>query len=159
MLKSDPPRAYFSSVALAILSVAQYNTTATGSIRGILGKEITLTECPADFKPVMKELSALGEQTRTMMEADDENALKLAAQGRVVPEPRIDRVKKMLERGVGYEEREDDRTPEIEEGRRSIEGRSVQFANRLNVLALQLSRLPTFRERQDAVFEILAGSS
>ena len=40
--------------------------------------------------------------------------------------------------------------------RRSIEGSTVQFANRINGLALNMTRLRMFQERQDMVFKILA---
>jgi hypothetical protein len=40
--------------------------------------------------------------------------------------------------------------------RRSLEGSTVQFANRINGLALRLTSLRMFQERQDMVFKILA---
>jgi hypothetical protein len=40
--------------------------------------------------------------------------------------------------------------------RRSLEGSTVQFANRINALALNMTRLRMFQERQDMVFKILA---
>jgi len=43
------------------------------------------------------------------------------------------------------------------DGRRSTEGRAVAFANRVNALALAMTRLPQFKERQDEVFRVLAG--
>lgn len=40
--------------------------------------------------------------------------------------------------------------------RRSLEGSTVQLANRINALALNMTRLRMFQERQDMVFKILA---
>jgi len=37
-----------------------------------------------------------------------------------------------------------------------MEGSTVQFANKINSLALKLTTLRMFQERQDMVFEILA---
>ena len=66
---------------------------------------------------------------------------------------RLDRVKMMLEEGVGYERG----LREADAGRRSVEGRAVSFANRINSLSLGMTRLKAFRERQEFVFKILAG--
>jgi len=153
------PRAYFASVALAILNVCQTNITPAGNVLGVLGKELTLADCPTELRPIMRELVAVGFQSQDMTREDEEDAIRLASRGKVVPEPRMDRVRKMLERGVGYEEETERRTPATDEGRRSVEGRSVQFTNRLNALALTLSRVRAFRERQDRIFEVLTASA
>lgn len=42
-------------------------------------------------------------------------------------------------------------------GRRSAEGRAVGFANRINALALGMTKLRAFKERQNDVFKVLAG--
>ena len=41
--------------------------------------------------------------------------------------------------------------------RTSTEGRAVAFANRINALALGMTKLRAFRERQEMVFKVLAG--
>ena len=64
---------------------------------------------------------------------------------------RMERAKRMLECGVGVE-RGDGEDP-----RASVEGRAVEFANRVNGLALSLTKLKAFRDRQDLVFKVLAG--
>ena len=40
--------------------------------------------------------------------------------------------------------------------RRSVEGRAIAFANRINSLALGMTKLRAFRERQEEVFRVLA---
>jgi len=60
----------------------------------------------------------------------------------------MDRVKQMLQDGVSYD---------VNGGRRSVEGRAVAFANRVNELALRMTRLKQFRDRQEDVFKVLGG--
>jgi len=163
LLKRDPPRAYFASVSFAILDVSINAITPDGSIIGILGKRLTVSECPRDLVPFMIELSAIGQQTKTMDEEDNEKAITLAQQGRDsdIPLSRLDRVRLMLEKGVGYEHDEGGGDGggggDGSHGRRSVEGRAVAFANRVNALGLALTKLEPFRERQEYVFKILGG--
>ena len=42
-------------------------------------------------------------------------------------------------------------------GRRSVEGRAVAFANKVNALGLALTKLKPFKERQEYVFKVLGG--
>jgi hypothetical protein len=155
LLKRDPPRAYFASVAFAILDVSINCMNPDGSVIGILGKPLTVSECPRELRPFMIELSVIGKQAQSMDEEDNEHAMKLAQQGRSddIPLSRLDRVRLMWEKGVGYENdsRDDDG------GRRSVEGRSVAFANKVNALGLALTKLKPFKERQEYVFKVLGG--
>ena len=151
LLKRDPPRAYFASVAFAILDVATTSITPEGSVIGVLGRELTLQECPRELRPFMVELGAIGRLVKEVEEEDTVEAMKLAQAGEDIPEPRMDRVKKMLEVGVGHDIHSEG------EGRRSVEGRAVAFTNRVNALALGMTRLKAFRERQKDVFQVLAG--
>ena len=131
---------------------------ADGSVIGILGKRLTLSECPRELRPFMIELSTIGKQAKGMEEEDNQHAMKLAQQGRSddIPLSRLDRVRLMWEKGVGYENDLHDR--EHEGGtRRSVEGRAVSFANKVNALGLALTRLKPFKERQEYVFEVLGG--
>jgi len=63
----------------------------------------------------------------------------------------MDRVKAMLEEGVGHD------IAQGSQGRRSVEGRAVAFTNRVNALALGMTRLKAFKERQKDVFKVLGG--
>jgi hypothetical protein len=156
LLKQDPPKAYFASVAFAILDVSTNSINPDGSIMGILGKRLTLSECPQELRPFMIELSAIGQQARTMDEEDNQIAMKLVQQGRSddIPLSRLDRVRLMWEKGIGYEHNDD---YEGGGGRRSVEGRAVGFANKVNALGLALTRLKPFKERQEYVFKVLGG--
>jgi hypothetical protein len=127
--------------------------TADGNVVGILGKVLTEEECPPELRPFMKELAAIGRHAKEIEEEDTEFAMKLAQRGGSVPVPRMERVKMILEGGVGYEQGR----KEAQDGRRSVEGRAVAFTNRINALSLGLTRLKTFRERQREVFTVLAG--
>ncbi|KAJ7087804.1 hypothetical protein C8R44DRAFT_27706 [Mycena epipterygia] len=153
LLKTDPPRAYFASVAFAVLDVATSSMTADGAVIGVLGQNLTLAQCPPELRPFMAELAAIGRAARELQEEDDETAMKCAQRGKEIPQTRMDRVRMMLEEGVGYEQGRRDN----EEGRRSVEGRAVSFTNRINALSLGMTRLKAFRERQGDVFKVLAG--
>ncbi|KAH9983751.1 hypothetical protein BJV77DRAFT_1041342 [Russula vinacea] len=142
LLKTDPPRAYFGAVALAILSVTSpsFNTSSPSSadnsgnnvLIGVRGVPLTLADCPATLR---REAAHIEEE-------DTVEAIRLVQEGRdgEVAVPRLERARLF---GSG--------------GRRSTEGRAVAFANRVNALALAMTRLPQFKERQDAVFKVLAG--
>jgi hypothetical protein len=147
-LRTDPPRAYFGAVALAILAVAEHEVGPDGTVRGVLGAELTLASCPAPLRPLMMELAAIGRAAGEMGEQDTDAAMRHAAAGEDVPPPRLERVRAMLELGAGHN---------AADGRASAEGRAVAFANRVNALALHMTRLPAFRERQAEIFKVLAG--
>ena len=155
LLKQDPPRAYFASVAFAILDVSSNSMSSDGSVIGILGKRLTLSECPPELRPFMIELSAIGQQAKMMDEEDNQTVMKLVQQGRIgdIPLSRLDRVKLMWEEGIDYDGNE----REGGGGRRSVEGRSVAFANKVNALGLALTKLKPFKERQEYVFRVLGG--
>ncbi|KAF8330222.1 hypothetical protein F5887DRAFT_1181289 [Amanita rubescens] len=153
LLKRDPSRAYFSSVAFAILDIATTAVTADGTaIVGVLGTPLRLGDCPTELRPFMQELIAIGAQARELEHVDNETAMKYAQRGEDIPEPILDRVKVIFELGIGNE-----RERARQEGRLSVEGRGVAFANRINALSLAMTKLRAFRERQDQVFKILAG--
>jgi hypothetical protein len=83
LLKRDPPRAYFASVAFAILDVSINSMNPEdGSVIGILGRRLTVSECPRELRPFMIELSVIGQQAKSMDEEDNQHATKLAQQGR-----------------------------------------------------------------------------
>uniref|UniRef100_A0A8H7Y1L1 Uncharacterized protein n=1 Tax=Psilocybe cubensis TaxID=181762 RepID=A0A8H7Y1L1_PSICU len=155
LLGRDRTRAYFASVAFAILDVATHAVTPDGNaIVGVLGKPLTMEECPVALRPFMSELSTIGRLAREMEEEDNEVAMRCAQRGEEVPVPRLERVRMVLEEGVGYDR---ERNGAQRSGRRSVEGRAVAFANRINALSLGMTKLRAFRERQDDVFKVLAG--
>lgn len=101
----------------------------------------------------MSEFSAIGREAVHIEEEDTTVAIRLVQEGREgeVAVPRLERVRLLLERGTGY------KVGSECNGRQSAEGRAVAFANRVNALALAMTRLPQFKERQDDVFRVLAG--
>ena len=112
----------------------------------------------------MAELCAIG-AALCVMEKEDSEATALQREEVELPVPRHERVREILERGVGHARRASDvgRGGDGEdEGamrrrRTSTEGRAVAFANRINALALGMTGLRAFRERQEMVFKVLAG--
>lgn len=98
----------------------------------------------------MREFSVIGREAVHIEEEDTMMAIRLVQEGRdgEVAVPRLERARLLLERGVGYD---------VDSGRQSAEGRAVAFANRVNALALAMTRLPQFKERQDEVFRVLSG--
>ncbi|KIL57646.1 hypothetical protein M378DRAFT_171541 [Amanita muscaria Koide BX008] len=152
LLKRDPPRAYFASVAFAILDIATTSITPDNlGIIGVLGTPLRLADCPLELRPFMKEIINIGVKAKEIEERDNNSAMECASRGEELPDPVMDRVKVILELGVGHE-REGGRG-----GRTSFEGRAVTFANRINALSLAMTKLRAFRERQEQVFKILAG--
>nr|GAT60024.1 predicted protein [Mycena chlorophos] len=150
-----PPHGSHTRILFAILDVATTAVTPEGNVVGVLGKELTLGQCPPPLRPFMCELAAIGQAARTLEEEDNATAMKCAQRGKPIPPTRMDRVRMMLELGVGSS-----RPPGAsveEEGRRSVEGRAVSFTNRINALSLGMTRLKAFRERQQDVFTVLAG--
>jgi hypothetical protein len=150
LLTTDPPRAYFAAVAVAILDVAATAVTPSGSVVGVLGKELVPAACPPELRPFMAELAAIGRLAREAEDEDNESAMRWAegGMGELAPQPVMERVRRALEEGVvGAREGE----------RRSVDGRAVGFANRVNALSLGLTRLKAFRERQQEVFDVLKG--
>ncbi|KAG5334649.1 hypothetical protein C0989_003268 [Termitomyces sp. Mn162] len=156
LLSHDAPRAYFSSVSLSILHVSTTLITPSGSIISVLGTPITLDACPEDLRAFMRELVEIGKQASEMMEEDTMSAVEYVQKGEEVPVPRMERVRAILEGGVGGRYMKRTREGRSEERRRSIGGRVVAFANRINALSLGMTRLRAFRERQDEVFKVLA---
>ena len=191
LLRADPARAYFAAVALAILDVAASSSSPTRTdphlqklreglppsssgegegegpvIRGVLGQTLALSECPAALKPFMAELCAIGAALRAMEEEDSEATVRALQRGDAeLPVPRHERVREILERGVGHARRasdlgrgaDGDGEEAMRRRRTSTEGRAVAFANRINALALGMTGLRAFRERQEMVFKVLAG--
>ena len=162
LLRTDPPRAYFGAVALAVLSVSCSSPSADNKsninsndivVIGVRGVPLKLSDCPAPLRPLMNEFSTIGREAAHIEEEDTMVAIRLVQEGRdgEVAVPRLERARLLLERGAGYD------VDNGSNGRRSAEGRAVAFANRVNALALAMTRLPQFKERQDEVFRVLAG--
>lgn len=156
-MKTDPPRAYFAAVGFAILEVATTGVTPDGAIRAVMGQNLTIAKSPREYRPFLRELVAIGSTVKETENEDNEEAIEIIKKGGAPPEPRMERTKKVLENGVGYDNRRYRSREEIAANRRSVRGRAVTLANRINALALGTTRLKAFRERQKDVFSVLAG--
>ena len=167
LLKSDPARAYFGAVSLAILAISSSaivtatkrtneggEDDGTTTFIGVRGVPLTLSACPVELRPLMREFAAIGREAALIEEEDTMEAIRLVQEGREgeMRAPRLERARLLLERGAGY-----DVANRNGARRRSADGRAVAFANRINAHALTVTRLPQFRERQDNVFRVLAG--
>jgi len=104
LIKSDPSRAYFSAVALALLRVCRESVTPTGTVIGIMGRELTLQETPVPYRPLMTEFVGISSRAKQFELEDDQRAIKAVQRGKKPPEPRLDRLRRMLESGVAEEE-------------------------------------------------------
>ncbi|KAG9010970.1 hypothetical protein FRB95_004417 [Tulasnella sp. JGI-2019a] len=179
MLKTDPSRAYFASVGLAILEVSLTSITPEGNVRAVLGTELKLGDAPQNYRPLMQELQRIGTRSRELEAEDDARAMELlSASDDALPEPRMDRVRKMLVKGVarGWEELHSDEEAGAmadagqhsqrrrEGGQRrgsrsqSPAGTALELTNRINALALGMTKLPAFKERQNSIFKVLASA-
>jgi len=156
-MKSDPPRAYFAAVAFGILDVAMTGITPDGAIRAVMGQKVTMEMCPRELQPFTRELMAIGATANETEAQDNADAIEVISRGGEPPEPRMERTKKVLENGVGYDRQQRDDGEDRSSSRRSIRGRAVTLANRINALALGMTRLQAFRDRQNDVFSVLAG--
>ncbi|KAI0351797.1 hypothetical protein OH77DRAFT_856197 [Trametes cingulata] len=182
LLRADPPRAYFAAVALAILHVATSSAVRPDPtakslaeilppthahadreepvIRGVLGQTLALRDCPPALRPFMQELCAIGAAAHAMEEEDSAAAVRALQRGAEPPVPRLERVREILEGGVGHafgDTVERGAAGDPRRRRTSTEGRAVAFANRVNALALGMTKMRAFRERQEMVFRVLAG--
>ncbi|KAG1835146.1 hypothetical protein EV424DRAFT_1468266 [Suillus variegatus] len=153
LFKYDPPRAHFAAVSLAILEVA----TMQGVILPIKTPswhKLTPDTCPEPLRPFMMELIAIGRDAQVMQDEDNEATIKAIERGdEDIPEPRFERVQAIIINGVRVSgSTADDR---CRTRKRSVEGRAVAFANRVNALGLSISRIKAFRDREKEVFDVL----
>ncbi|KAF8880610.1 hypothetical protein CPB85DRAFT_1340958 [Mucidula mucida] len=130
LLATDPPRAYFASVSVAILDVALTNVSADNGdvqVMGVMGRE-------------------------SIREDDDDAAVNALTHGKALPEPTMERIRDLLVYGARGRRNSNDsaRSP-------SPEGKTLSFANRISALSLGMTRLRAFRERQEEIFSILRG--
>jgi hypothetical protein len=162
LFKYDPPRAHFAAVSLAILEVAttqgiilpDQNAIMCVSAREHGGHKLTPDACPEPLRPFMMELIAIGRDAQVMQDEDNGATIKAIERGDDdIPEPRFERVQAIIIDGVrvdGGTAADGCRTR-----KRSVEGRAVAFANRVNALGLSISRIKAFRDREKEVFAVL----
>ncbi|KAG2153988.1 hypothetical protein DEU56DRAFT_976747 [Suillus clintonianus] len=162
LFRHDPPRAHFAAVSLAILEVAttqgiiipDQNAIMCVSAREPGGHKLTPNACPEPLRPFMMELIAVGRDAQVMQDEDNEATIKVIERGDAdIPEPRFERVKVIIIDGVRVCGDCADNGSRAR--KRSLEGRAVAFANRVNALGLSISRIKAFRDREKEVFDVL----
>lgn len=143
----DERRAHFSAMSLAILNVGmtlQPNSSESPNVIKVMGKNIRLSDLPGAYKTTMTELAAIGREAKKLSEEDDERAIAYVARGKPLPEPRIGRVRKLLERGVGYVGA--DGRVRGSSSSNGGTGRSREFSSKITALCLEMMKLPAFQE-------------
>ena len=77
-----------------------------------MGRELTLQECPVPYRPLMTEFAGISSRAKQFELEDDQRAIEAVQRGKKPHEPRLDRLRRMLETGVAEEEaRYDQRDP------------------------------------------------
>jgi hypothetical protein len=149
-MQKDVQRAFFSAVSLANLNVSmnlQPGNGDTPNLVSMMGREIRLTDLPGAYRTCITELAAIGREARKLSEEDDERAIAYVARGKALPEPRIGRVRKLLERGVGFVG-SDGRVRGAKETSGNGTGRSREFSNKISALSIEMMKLPAFQEEE-----------
>jgi len=147
VMQKDVQRAFFSAVSLANLNVSMSLQSGNDSpnLISMVGREIRLTDLPGAYRTCITELAAIGREARKLSEEDDERAIAYVARGKALPEPRIGRVRKLLERGVGFVGA-DGRVRGAKEASGGGTGRSREFSNKISALSIEMMKLPAFQE-------------
>ncbi|GEM09641.1 hypothetical protein Rt10032_c08g3658 [Rhodotorula toruloides] len=157
MLSQGPEwsaKAFFAATCLAIVEVALTRIDRHGVRAVDLGrtspKVIGLNETPTHLRPFLSRLVEVSQALRALADADDARAVQEATEGieRLTP-PKLDRLKERLAKGIGAEET-------LSSARSGVDGELAGLANAINTLALGMSALPAFRERQTQAFQVLA---
>ncbi|BGP53882.1 hypothetical protein JCM8202_006075 [Rhodotorula sphaerocarpa] len=143
-------KAFFASTCLAILEVALVRVTAEGVRAVNLGRGsprvIGIRETPAHLRPFLSRLVEVSQAVRALAEEDDARAVREATEGvQQLSPPRLDLLRTRLSEGVGANAT----------GSESEMGQIALLANGINGLALGMTSLPAFQERQAQAFQIL----
>ncbi|TFK16943.1 hypothetical protein FA15DRAFT_676443 [Coprinopsis marcescibilis] len=155
LLVIDRTRAYYASMAFSICDVATTETTSDGELRCVGGKRLKLTECTSEARPMLLELTKIGIQAKELDEEDRKEASGVSKEEGRAAVSRKTRVSWMLELGVGG-----GLNAEIGgDGAVSVDSKCLEFANRVNSLALSLTTLKAFSDTQDRVFNIVTGNN
>ncbi|TNY19795.1 hypothetical protein DMC30DRAFT_417543 [Rhodotorula diobovata] len=140
------PQAFFASTALAILDVALRRVDDNGVRPVHFGhgspRYIGLGDTPPYLRPLLGGLVELSQASRALQEEDDARAVREATEGveQLTP-PRLDQLKDRLAQGVGATFGDDEQV--------------AALANAINQLALGMTSLPAFRERQAQALQVL----
>ena len=147
VVTKDVKRAYYSAMGLAILNVSptlQQGSGDTPNLIQVTSRNVRLTDLPGAYRTCATELASIGREVRKLREEDDERAIAYVARGKALPEPRIGRVQKLLERGVGWVGT--DGRVRGTSNRSGGTGRSLEFSSKITALALEMMKLPAFQD-------------
>ncbi|GAA6062057.1 hypothetical protein JCM10212_005042 [Sporobolomyces blumeae] len=147
------PRAFFASTCLAILEVALSRVDTHGVRVVDMGrrapKVIGIAETPPYLRPFLGKLVELSQAVQALAAQDDERAIEQATSGTIpTSAPRIEQLRARLAGGVGSQRGLE---PDDREGEQQLSS----LANAINEMALGMSSLPAFRERQTEAFKVL----
>ncbi|GAA5855800.1 hypothetical protein JCM3766R1_004059 [Sporobolomyces carnicolor] len=153
-------QAFFASTCLAIVEVALTRVEQDGVRVVQMGrgvpKVVGVDETPPHLRPFLSRLVELSQALQEIARIDDETAIRRACRETergddddddVAPNssPLMDRLKRRLAEGVSLEESRD--------GRDEQELRTL--GNAINEMALGMTSLPAFQERQSEAFKVL----
>lgn len=155
-------RAYFAALCLAILEVSiALVSPAERQVRVVrLGKGyptfLRMEDCPPHLQPLAAQLFSIASSTQALEQEDLETGIQVVSAGNTPRQTKIDRLKMELQHGTNWEA-----NPGMEDvGVRATSPRGTVrvAANRINGMALGVSQIPSFREREEALFEVLVPS-
>ncbi|OAV91594.1 hypothetical protein PTTG_04250 [Puccinia triticina 1-1 BBBD Race 1] len=156
-------RAYFGALCLAILEVSLTLVSPTDRHVQVVNlgsgypSILKVEDCPPHLQPLAAQLFLIASSTQALAQEDHEAAVDNASHGGQTVRTKIDRLKTDLEHGTNWEAGLD--ADEIGNDRAASPMGTVRVAaNRINALALGISQIPSFREREEALFEILVPS-
>ncbi|GAA5978113.1 hypothetical protein JCM10908_004233 [Rhodotorula pacifica] len=142
-------KAFYAATCLAILEVALTRVSHDGVRAVDLGRgsprTIGIRETPDYLRPFLSRLVEISQVVRAIGEDDDARAVREATEGvETLSRPKLDCLRDRLTFGVG--------AARASSGQDEI----VQLANGINGLALGMTSLPAFQERQAQAFQVLA---
>ncbi|GAA5903806.1 uncharacterized protein JCM6883_001991 [Sporobolomyces salmoneus] len=149
--KGFTAKAFFASTCLAILEVALTRVEESGVRVVQMGRGVPsligINETPTYLRPFLGRLVELTQALQQIALRDDELAIQEASSDSVSQRttPRIERLKSRLAEGISIEG----------EGGNEEDLELRMLGNAINELALAMSSLPAFRERQSEAFKVL----
>ncbi|MBW0482297.1 hypothetical protein O181_022012 [Austropuccinia psidii MF-1] len=159
-------RAYFASLCLALLEMSLTLVNSVNRTMKVvnLGSHyptvLKIEDCPPHLLPIAGQLFQIADSTQDLLQQDTENAIQEAGGQhenhlndgkRQDRQTKLERLRLELEYGTNCQANED-----LDELREQIPIEPLRVvANRINELALRIGQIPSFREREEALFMVL----
>ncbi|GAA5875301.1 hypothetical protein JCM16303_000576 [Sporobolomyces ruberrimus] len=142
-------KAFFASTCLAILEVSLTRVGAEGVRVVQMGrgapKIIGIAETPAYLRPFLGKLVEVSQALQAISLQDDEIAMREASsEATTFTQPRIERLRNRLANGISVD-------GEGQEGEQELR----LLGNAINEMALGMTALPAFKDRQVDAFKVL----